>query len=47
MSAPVPLWVEGLAAVLLVASGLFALTGALGLLRMKDFFMRIFDPKVL
>jgi multicomponent K+:H+ antiporter subunit G len=33
-----PFWAEALTAVLLVLSSLFALTGAMGLLRMKDFF---------
>ncbi|MEO8626499.1 MAG: Na+/H+ antiporter subunit G [Betaproteobacteria bacterium] len=37
----VPLWIEALAAVLLVAGGLFSLIGALGLLRMKGFFLRM------
>jgi multicomponent K+:H+ antiporter subunit G len=42
MSAPaVPLWIETLAAVLLIVSGLFTLVGALGLVRFKDFFMRL------
>ena len=44
MSAAVPLWVEAVTAVLLVASGLFSLTGAVGLLRMKDFFHRMHPP---
>ena len=35
-----PLWVEVIVAVLLVLSSLFALIGAIGLLRMKDFFQR-------
>ncbi|MBC3950570.1 MULTISPECIES: Na+/H+ antiporter subunit G [Pseudomonas] len=39
-----PFWVEILTAVLLVASSLFALTGALGLLRLKDFFQRMHPP---
>ncbi|WP_397452290.1 Na+/H+ antiporter subunit G [Pseudomonas sp. NA-150] len=39
-----PFWVEALTAVLLLASSLFALTGALGLLRMKDFFQRMHPP---
>jgi len=39
--APVPLWIEALAAVLLVVSGLFTLTGALGLARFEEFFMRM------
>lgn len=37
----VPLWVEALAAVLLVVSGLLALTGAVGLLRLQSFFQRM------
>ncbi|KQQ56306.1 cation:proton antiporter [Pseudomonas sp. Leaf127] len=36
-----PLWVEILTAALLLTSSLFTLTGALGLLRMKDFFQRM------
>lgn len=39
-----PMWIEVLTAVLLVASSLFALTGALGLLRLKDFFQRLHPP---
>jgi multicomponent K+:H+ antiporter subunit G len=39
-----PFWVEVLTAVLLVSSGLFAFTGAMGLLRMKDFFQRMHPP---
>jgi len=35
------LWIEALTAVLLVASGLFALAGALGLLSLKNFFLRM------
>jgi multicomponent K+:H+ antiporter subunit G len=42
MSAPMTsFWIEALAAVLLVVSGLFALTGALGLLRLQSFFLRM------
>jgi multicomponent K+:H+ antiporter subunit G len=37
----VPLWVEALVSALLVFSGLLALTGALGLLRLKSFFERM------
>jgi multicomponent K+:H+ antiporter subunit G len=44
MSAVVPLWVEAVTAVLLVASGLFSLTGAVGLLRLQDFFQRMHPP---
>ncbi|WP_296181414.1 Na+/H+ antiporter subunit G [Pseudomonas sp. UBA1879] len=39
-----PFWVEALTALLLVASSLFALIGALGLVRMKDFFQRMHPP---
>ena len=41
MSAAVPLWVEAVTGLLLVVSGLFSLTGALGLVRLKDFFTRM------
>ncbi|CRM69556.1 cation:proton antiporter [Pseudomonas sp. 2822-15] len=39
-----PLWVEVIVAMLLVLSSLFALIGAIGLLRMKDFFQRMHPP---
>ncbi|MCZ4314129.1 Na+/H+ antiporter subunit G [Comamonadaceae bacterium G21597-S1] len=39
-----PLWIEWLAAFLLVVSGVFALVGAIGLLRFPDFFMRLHAP---
>jgi multicomponent K+:H+ antiporter subunit G len=39
-----PFWVELLTAVLLLLSSLFALIGAMGLLRMKDFFQRMHPP---
>jgi multicomponent K+:H+ antiporter subunit G len=39
-----PFWVELLTAVLLLLSSLFSLIGALGLLRMKDFFQRMHPP---
>ena len=35
-----PLWVEALIGVLLVVSGVLALVGAFGVLRLQDFFMR-------
>jgi multicomponent K+:H+ antiporter subunit G len=38
---PVSMWIEAPAAVLLVISGLSTLTGALGLTRFEDFFMRM------
>ena len=46
MTAPelVPYWVEWLAALLLVASGVMALTGAVGLVRLKNFFQRMHPP---
>jgi multicomponent K+:H+ antiporter subunit G len=40
----VPLWAEIITAVLLVSSSLFALTGALAMLRLKDFFQRMHPP---
>jgi len=39
-----PFWVEAATAALLVISSLFALTGAFGLLRLKDFFQRMHPP---
>lgn len=39
-----PLWVELSVAVLLVLSSLFALIGAIGLLRLKEFFRRMHPP---
>lgn len=39
-----PMWVELATAALLVASSLFALSGALGVLRLKDFFQRMHPP---
>ena len=39
-----PIWAQVLTAALLVLSSLFALTGAVGLLRMKDFFQRMHPP---
>jgi len=39
-----PFWVEVLTALLLVASSVFALIGAIGLLQMKDFFQRMHPP---
>ena len=37
-------WVQGLIALLLVVGGLFALVGAVGLLRFPDFYMRLHAP---
>ena len=39
-----PLWVEALVALLLVASGAFALIGGIGLVRLKNFFQRMHAP---
>lgn len=41
---PLPFWVEVITAVLVVTSSLFALIGAIGLLRLKDFFQRMHPP---
>ncbi|WP_163558554.1 Na+/H+ antiporter subunit G [Halomonas sp. NO4] len=35
---------EGLISLLLVAGGIFAFTGSLGMLKLKDFFMRLHGP---
>lgn len=39
-----PMWLELLLSVLLLTGGLFALVGAVGLLRFPDFFMRLHAP---
>ena len=39
-----PLWAEIAISALLIASGLLALTGAIGLLRLPDFFQRLHPP---
>lgn len=39
-----PLWVQWLAGLLLVVSGLLCVTGALGLVRLKYFFHRMHAP---
>ncbi|MNL40975.1 Na(+)/H(+) antiporter subunit G [compost metagenome] len=44
MSTPLSLWVEIPVAILLVLGSLFALVGAVGLLRMKDYFQRMHPP---
>lgn len=44
MSHDLPLWAEMAAAALLVVGGLFALIGAIGLVRLPDFFMRLHAP---
>jgi multicomponent K+:H+ antiporter subunit G len=44
MSNPLPFWVELAVSVLLVSSGLLAVVGAFGLLRLRDFFQRMHPP---
>jgi multicomponent K+:H+ antiporter subunit G len=39
-----PAWLEALVALLLLASGLLSLVGAIGLVRLKDFFQRMHPP---
>lgn len=39
-----PIWIQWLVAALLVVGGLFALVGAIGMLRFPDFFMRMHAP---
>jgi multicomponent K+:H+ antiporter subunit G len=39
-----PFWVQAVTAALLLLASLFALIGALGLLRLKDFFQRMHPP---
>ena len=44
MDNTLPLWMQMLAATLLVIGGLFTLIGAIGLLRFPDFYMRLHAP---
>ena len=44
MTASLSLWLDGLVALLLLAGGVLALTGAIGLLRFTDFFQRMHPP---
>jgi multicomponent K+:H+ antiporter subunit G len=44
MSAQLSVWVEIPVVILLVLSSLFALIGAIGLVRMKDYFQRMHPP---
>ncbi len=39
-----PLWMEWIVAALLVTGGVFALVGAIGMLRFPDFYMRLHAP---
>jgi multicomponent K+:H+ antiporter subunit G len=43
-SLPLPLVVEALVSLLLVAGGGFALVGAIGLVRLRDFYQRLHAP---
>jgi multicomponent K+:H+ antiporter subunit G len=42
--ADLPLWIQLTVAALLVIGGVFALVGAIGLLRFPDFYMRLHAP---
>lgn len=44
MNHDLPLWAEWIASALLVTGGVFALIGAIGMLRFRDFFMRLHAP---
>ncbi len=44
MSNGIPFWVEAVVSVLLVLSGISALTGAIGLVRLPDYFQRMHPP---
>ncbi len=44
MNHDLPLWAEWLASALLVTGSVFALIGAIGMLRFRDFFMRLHAP---
>ncbi|MGD9832074.1 MAG: Na+/H+ antiporter subunit G [Piscinibacter sp.] len=39
-----PLWLQWIVAALLVTGGVFALVGAIGMLRFRDFYMRLHAP---
>lgn len=39
-----PLWMQWIVAALLVTGGVFALVGAIGMLRFRDFYMRLHAP---
>jgi multicomponent K+:H+ antiporter subunit G len=44
MTESLPFWVEVAASVLLVTGGFFALVGTIGLVRLRDFMMRLHGP---
>ena len=39
-----PIWMEAIVAVLVAVGGLLSLTGAVGLVRLKDYFQRMHPP---
>jgi multicomponent K+:H+ antiporter subunit G len=43
-SADMPFWIELAISLLLIAGGAFALVGAIGLVRLRDFYMRLHAP---
>lgn len=43
-NADMPLWIELAISLLLIAGGAFALVGAIGLVRLRDFYMRLHAP---
>ncbi|MBL8352070.1 MAG: Na+/H+ antiporter subunit G [Burkholderiaceae bacterium] len=42
--ADLPIWAQAIVALLLVTGGVFTLVGAIGLVRLPDFFMRLHAP---
>jgi multicomponent K+:H+ antiporter subunit G len=44
MSADAPFWVEAVVAALLALSGLFVVVSAIGVFRLRDFFLRLHPP---
>ena len=44
MNQDLPLWAEWIASAMLVTGGVFALIGAIGMLRFRNFFMRLHAP---
>jgi multicomponent K+:H+ antiporter subunit G len=43
-NADMPFWIELAISLLLIAGGAFALVGAIGLVRLRDFYMRLHAP---
>jgi multicomponent K+:H+ antiporter subunit G len=44
VTASLPLWIDAIVAALLLAGAVLALTGAIGLVRYRDFFQRMHPP---